>query len=495
MVAVAEEEARYIAGTAEARQYIQVNNVEPALTAATGSATPTVITTDSVLLPLQDSENDDNRNEENFWDRNKTKHFLTLCLDKRFKCVNNEKMIWDEIAILLGTTPDECEKKYKSLKRTYIRLFRKKRIGRNIKWIHYNACEEVFKDCKSMISAILEPWEDTKTRKLLSLYIENISKFQNNNMIHQKDIWRDIALQLNTSDYNCYHKFKNLKRTYFKWIERHRETGKLVKWPYYQYFERIFYNYTPHLKSWDRHKTRLLISSYTAIAHKFRNPKYQKKQLWKEISQIVGENAKECDRKFRNLKQTYNRLKKRLGAEKSLSKWRYYKDFVVLFESKFRSTVEETQERQLPEDYVDKLLDFCVKNKAKFSPLSRKKILWKEIGPKIGLTAAECDKKFRNLKQTYIRLLERKQETGTDIAWPYFSYFEQIYRDEQLYRKHSTTTNNAEKLSVSEVRQIITNIQTKETDKFEQLVRAIEDSNKIQRERNKILLALLNKHI
>ncbi|XP_026499424.2 uncharacterized protein LOC113403175 [Vanessa tameamea] len=478
---IAGQEARYIVDTIDSRQYIHVDNISaPAQEQNQKSCT---------------KESASTKDEDIFWDRNKIKLLLSLCLENRFKCPHNDKMLWNEVAILVGTSPEECDKKYKNLRRTYIRLFKKKRLGKEIKWIHFNICEDVFRDCKSLSPAVLEPWEDSKVRRLLSLYIENINKFRSPDYL-QKDVWKDIASQLHTTEYNCYHKFKNLKRTYFNWLERSRESGKLIKWPYHHYFERIFYNYSPDIGPWDRTKIRQLINAYSEIAHKFKSPKYQKKELWKEISRKIGETASNCDRKFRNLKQTYIRLKMRADSGRSMTKWRYYKDFVSIFETETYTINEDRSDviyKPLEQDYVKQLLAFYIDNKQKFKdPLIKKRSLWKQIGPKLGLSPEECDKKFRNLKQTFIRLVEKKKDTGKDNGWPYYSYFEQIY-DEPKPSKECSHKCNIDNMTLSEIRNLVRSQDTKDKDKFEKLVKVIEDSNSIQRERNKILQALLDR--
>lgn len=433
----------------------------------------------------------------NFWDKNKIRLLLTLCLDNRFKSPNKDKMLWNEISILVGTTPEECDKKYRNLRRTYIRLLKKNRAGKEIKWIHYNLCDEVFKDCKSMTTALLPPWEDSKVQKLLRLYIENINKFRSPNHL-QKDVWKEIALQLNTTEYNCYHKFKNMKRTYFNWLERSKEFGKSRKWPYQHYFERIYYNYHPDLGPWDRNKIRQLINAYSEIAHKFKNPKYRKKELWRDIARKVGESPSSCDRKFRNLKQTYLRLKLRADTGRSVTKWRYFKDFMTIFENEPFTLDDEGQHlgyRPMEHNYIKLLLTFYLENKQKFNnPLVKKRHLWKQIGPKLGLTPEECDKKFRNMKQTYIRLAEKKRDTGKDNTWPYYLYFEQIYSDSEMFQSrdcsHKCTIDST---AINEITNMVKDHESKGKDKFEKLVSAIEESNSIQRERNRILLALLNR--
>ncbi|XP_050681834.1 uncharacterized protein LOC126977173 isoform X2 [Leptidea sinapis] len=473
------QETRFIVDTSENRQYLQVCGLQ------TIPEEPNKDTCAAV----------ESKEDVKFWDRNKIKILLNLCLDNRYMS-ENSTMIWDEVALLVGTTPELCEQKFRNLRRTYIRLMKKKQMGKEIKWIHYNLCEKIFKDLDTTVESI-EPWEDAKVRRLLTLYLENICKFRDTNY-SQKDTWREIAAQLNTSEHNCYHKFKNLKRTYFNCLEKSRDTGKIIKWRYHNYFERIYYNYTPDMGPWDKHKILQLIKSYAEIAHKFRDPKYQKKELWREISRKVGESPSHCDRKFRNLKQTFVRLKMREDAGKSITKWRYYKDFLSIYENKSYSLLIDDIDvvyKNQEQDYIMQLLNFYIENKDKFNdPLVKKKNLWRIIGAKVGLTPVECDKKFRNMKQTYMRLVKKQQTGDKPNSWPYYPYFEQIYGEHIPKKEHAHINSCNIDMNVEGIRSIIREAhEIKEQDKFNRLVKAIEESNNIQRERNKILQALLDR--
>lgn len=473
-------------GTGDSRQYIQINDPS------------TAVQQEPIEPPPCEKEEEKQKDEDTFWDRSKIKMLLTLCLENKLSNSTGprDRTLWNNIAATLGTSPEECNKKYRNLRRTYIRLLKKKKMGRNIKWAHFSLCDEIYKEYKSLHPALIEPWEDIKIRRLLSLYIDNLHRFRNSDCL-QKDIWKDIASQLGSTEYSCYHKFKNLKRTYMTWLERSRESGKLIKkWPYQHYFERIFYNYHPSLGPWDSFKTKQLLHVYAQHSHKFRNPKYQKKELWKEISTMVGESPNNCDRKFRNLKQTYIVIKSKLGTARRNTKWLYFDDFEAIYNSSACSgnSNEVDQPNSIAqEDYIKQLLQFYLDHKVKFKdPLTKKKNVWKMISTKLGLSPEECDRKFRNLKQTYNRLADRKKETGQDVKWPYYTYFEKIYNNSKSYLE-SKQSNTVDDGTVSEIRIVPEFQDRKDNDqKFERLLNLIEESNNIQRERNRILCALIN---
>lgn len=438
---------------------------------------------------------------DDFWDKNKVKLLLTLCLENKFSVNSSEKekAMWEEIAAIVGTTPDSCSKKYRSLKRTYIRLLKNKTLGKEVKWVHYKLCDEIFKYYTSLSPTMLEIWEDSKIRRLLTLYIDNLNRFRDSECV-KKDIWKEIATILGKTEYSCYHKFKNLKKTYLMWLEKNGDGSRSLKWPYHQYFDRIFYNYNPAAGRWSGQKIKRLLDAYAQIAYKFSSPRFQKKELWKEIADTVGESAANCDRKFRNLKQTYIKLRFK-STNKNVIKWRFYKDFESIFGMDNPSGADNSNQlvsRSQEEDYIREILTFYIEHKEKFkNPSIKNRSIWKLIAPKVGLSCEECDKKFRNLKQTYIRLAEKKKDTGKGNNWPYFYYFEMIYNNEDINKTKETVNNknDSDEINVSEIQNLVLEVQERRDNdrKFEKLVEMAEESNNIQRERNRILQALLDR--
>lgn len=406
----------------------------------------------------------------------------------------------EQIAEHVGTTPDECCAKYKNLRRTFIRLLKKRRYGKEIKWVHYSICEKVFNECKSLPPSVLEPWDELRVRSLLDSYILNLGRFRSSDCL-QKEVWRDIASELGTTEYNCYHKFKNLKRAHFKWLQRSGDSGKPSKWPYHQYFDRIFYEYNPIAGPWDRNKTKQLINAYIQIADKFRSSRYQKKDLWKEISLVVGESSDHCDKKFRNMKHTYLKLKNKAraggaGSGGAVTKWRYYNDFENIYNPFERW--ECGTPRAHDEDYVKQILNFYLENKDKFRDQRiKKKTVWRRLAPKIGMSPEECDRKFRNLKQTYVRLSKGRSISGRTPSWPYYEHFEKIFDAPQQPRAHRAPRAHLASSSSEAgppAPEPCPRVREHALIDIERLFHAMDEANHIQRERNKILEKLLQRN-
>lgn len=183
------------------------------------------------------------------------------------------------------------------------------------------------------------------------------------------------------------------------------------------------------------------------------------------------------------------------------------------------------------------MLNLYLQNIDRFrSPKIRKKNVWTDIASAVGKSPDCCDKKFRNLKQTYVRLLKKKNRNeSTVVKWPYFDIFEQIYNTNGEYQseisqkiQEGTTDSVAKALlsmaetptfeakhenaessnrpSVETRRKIakkritdfkkatleMRNRQKVIEDKLDRLINIVEESNGIQRERNRLFQQFLD---
>ncbi|KPJ10072.1 hypothetical protein RR48_05707 [Papilio machaon] len=184
------------------------------------------------------------------------------------------------------------------------------------------------------------------------------------------------------------------------------------------------------------------------------------------------------------------------------------------------------------------MLNLYIENLDKFrNPKIRKKNLWSDVANAVGKSPDCCNKKFRNLKQTYIRLLKKKNRIGmSTVKWPYFESFEEIYcvdgeYQPEIQQKLQESSNESiakALLSISspskfedshengetssgqneEVRRRLTRKRNAEfrkvtleikdrqrlvEEKLDRLINIVEESNNIQRERNKLFEEFLEK--
>ncbi|XP_026763565.1 uncharacterized protein LOC113522086 [Galleria mellonella] len=208
-----------------------------------------------------------------------------------------------------------------------------------------------------------------------------------------------------------------------------------------------------------------------------------------------------------------------------------------------QSDIMETEIQDEAEDHwehnsIKLMLNLYLQNIDKFrNPKMRKKNVWTEISNEVGKGPESCDKKFRNLKQTYIRLLKKKSKNKlAKVRWPYFATFEEIYSVNGEYQPEiqqkiqENSTENVAKVLLSiktpkfdgeinengegsnsqneEVRRKMNKRRYTEfkkatlemrdrqrvvESKLDKLISIVEDSNNIQRERNRLFEEFLEK--
>lgn len=311
---------------------------------------------------------------------------------------------------------------------------------------------------------------------------------------------------------------------------------------------------------WEHNSIKTMLNLYLLNIDKFRNPKVKKKNVWVDISNAVGKGPDSCDKKFRNLKQTYVRLlKKRNSNELFAIKWPYFKIFDQIYNENAQVEYLETEEAFMnlnqnesietdqdqeddSEDHwehnsIKQMLNLYLQNVEKFrSPKVRKRNLWIDIANAVSKGPDCCDKKFRNLKQTYLRLLKKRNRNElVDIKWPYFKTFEQIYNENGDYNpdiQHKLQDGTADavtnvllsmaensnykqdfaengesssclrepkrkltKKRFTDLRKITLEMKNRQKtveEKLDRLINIVQESNNIQRERNRLFQQFLD---
>lgn len=180
---------------------------------------------------------------------------------------------------------------------------------------------------------------------------------------------------------------------------------------------------------------------------------------------------------------------------------------------------EDTWDR----DKVELLLNGYLERLHKFKNSHYvKKVLWDEIGATLDKTGESCDKKFRNLKQTYIKLLKNTRKFGrTSVRWPHFDMFNKIFsngldikepeiciiqslddiQDETaavtMKRQFNITNRKRKYQNIYKMTEEVREKQKIIEDKLDHMMSILEESNNIQKERNYLfqqyLEAMLNK--
>lgn len=183
---------------------------------------------------------------------------------------------------------------------------------------------------------------------------------------------------------------------------------------------------------------------------------------------------------------------------------------------------------------IRQMLEAYLQNVEKFrNSKMRKKNTWGEVSKAVGKPPESCDRKFRNLKQTYLRLLKKKTGEGvTAFKWPYFELFEEIYCVngeyqpvilEKLQEKPETSITTPAKIArlvpeviyengessqteevkkkvykkkFTEFKKIATEMRDRQRTveaKLDRLINIVEESNSIQKERNRLFESYLQR--
>ncbi|KAL7744887.1 hypothetical protein ACLKA6_007166 [Drosophila palustris] len=91
-------------------------------------------------------------------------------------------------------------------------------------------------------------------------------------------------------------------------------------------------------KKWTSENTQLLLALYGERKSKFRDPKIKNKKIWREILKgmedkgVRGLNELQLDRKIRNLRVTFDNIKKKIKSTgESGIKWKHFDDMEAIF--------------------------------------------------------------------------------------------------------------------------------------------------------------------
>jgi len=127
------------------------------------------------------------------------------------------------------------------------------------------------------------------------------------------------------------------------------------------------------------------------------------------------------------------------------------------------------------------------------SPEVKKRLLWSEIAQILkehGYTNIDediLDRKMRNMKRTYktIRENSRKSATG-HVSWEYYNTFQSIFSDLDIPKFLPENKNKLHSLNKKQIE-----IEERKIEIMNQVKETLEESNRIQQERNDLIRQLI----
>lgn len=190
---------------------------------------------------------------------------------------------------------------------------------------------------------------------------------------------------------------------------------------------------------------------------------------------LTGKQPTACDLKLRNMKRKYSLLRMDQIKNKSrdYKRWLYYDLCHRAFhDDSFVKTMIDENSKELditssiePEEIVtaltkkprtgDKKVEQMLTSYLIHKRRSPKDHLWQKnfwinIAIELGEDADFWHKRFLNFKQHYIRMTEKRKESGEEsIYWPYMSIFDDIFGDDDEFQQRYGTKQEKDQNSQS----------------------------------------------
>ncbi|XP_026734041.1 uncharacterized protein LOC113498285 [Trichoplusia ni] len=221
--------------------------------------------------------------------------------------------------------------------------------------------------------------------------------------------------------------------------------------------------------NWTEDQTKRLLVFYNDNKQTFITGSTKKNHLWTVAckTMLVGKNPNACDAKLQSLKEKYFEICGHIQKGVYV-KWPYFElchqvfhDESAVITVETLTSPSETQVIKVPalqpnnvenvmvvkkvnsrskvNENVETMLNLYLKYKNNFQQEYWRRGLWVTIASEIGEEDGEYwQKRFLNYKQHYLRLLDKRRESGSEgINWPYMDLFDKIFEgDEEFHRKY-----------------------------------------------------------
>lgn len=231
-------------------------------------------------------------------------------------------------------------------------------------------------------------WTDEETKRLLIFYIDNKDAFIKG-ITKKKHLWAVACKTMLTSKQpmTCEMKLRNMKHRYIQ-LRLEQKRNIYHNWPYLDLCYQAFHD-DPHVNA-TLNTTNVLTNHQDQHVVQIQNP---------EITN----------------------------------------DGIVIMKKKMESS------RSLSDKKIETMLQLYLNHKNRTKNVPKEiwqKGLWETIAMQLGEEDPEYwNKRFLNFKQHYIRIVDKRAESGADVIhWPYLKYFDEIFKnDEEFQRKYVTT--------------------------------------------------------
>ncbi|CAH2060691.1 unnamed protein product, partial [Iphiclides podalirius] len=330
--------------------------------------------------------------------------------------------LWHEIGRLLEKKPENCKQKYREMKREHFEkltegeydLINRIPIEIILDNIIAREIEIEFRSQQKRVDQFA-PWKTEEIDKLVQFIYDNIEIFKDSVCYYVS--WSIVANKLKKNIHSCKKQWEDLTTLYKSILEDKKENPDMqIDWRYIDIFDRIF----------DYGMDTNLLEGYENV----------KAQNESDHSEKVGA------RKVHIKDEEDN------------------DDFSEDEESYDERGYTKRSKRRLGESKGFKILEYYLRNKDKFSCSLRKKLsLWEVLARQLGITAAQCAHRFRNLKQVYTGYVQREiNKPDMPILWPYYALCKKVFGYRAIksrLKSGKMDSDDAEEWTAREIKQVI----------------------------------------
>ncbi|XP_013193402.1 uncharacterized protein LOC106137166 [Amyelois transitella] len=280
-----------------------------------------------------------------------------------------------------------------------------------------------------------------RTKKRLLIHYLNYVRSRKSEVINPTEMWNEISTKLNKTPLSCRKMFAKLR-------SNHREAKNDVnkkKTPYFTLLEKILAlkpKFSKTQKSLKAGKTfkdvplavekvEQALRFYLLHIKEFNSPRFEKRHLWTELANFVGEPVTNVFNKVNYLKNSYNiETGEGVGQNTLLSE--LIKEIITeeitlkALAENDKVDVEDKTEYNWCDEEIEQLLILYLENLDQFkNPKYVRKYLWLDVSNVLKKSPLACSKKMSEIRTLYRNLVKENSEALND--WRFSSLCQKIY--------------------------------------------------------------------